>query len=111
MGSQALENGPAIVVRETLECRGKIKSNDRGGIGFRHLGKLGKHGIGGFLVLAEKLNGPGPDVLLGVIEQGHELGIFALESARNLKGPQGPQTFAHGLGILQHRFEFPVYLG
>ena len=82
-----------------------------GGIRFRHLGKLGKHGIGGFLVLAEKLNGPGTDVLFGVIEQSHELGILALESARNLKGPQGPQTLAHGLGILQHRFEFPVYLG
>ena len=111
MRSEALENGPAVGVRKTLESGGEVKTNDRGGIGFRHLGKLGQQRLGRFLVLAEKLNGPGPDVLFGIIKQSHQLGILALESPRNLKSPQGPQTLAHALGILEHRFQFAMYLG
>ena len=57
----------------------------------------GLDGSGWGLVFAEKLDGPGADVLVGVREKLYEFlfGVFG-ETFGNVLGPKGTETFGRG---------------
>lgn len=92
-----VQDGEAMVERESRNGGREIETNGGRGVALGKSFQDGLDGSGWGFVFAEKLNGPGADVFVGVGEKLHEL-LFGIvgEAFGDVLSPEGTKTFWGG---------------